>query len=675
MVTYNQIRKLIEVEFEKFISKLINNGGSPRKYFYWSLDFFEDVAQLSFQHYYLSARQKENISIYGEHYFDSSEVQVSINKSSIRNEISLRHYHKLFDKTNKAGQEARFDYIKEYILLELLRSYKLDLDAEYVHYKFESSPDNTEKVKKKNEEFKYISEVVKKQEVNFLITYITYLLNYSKKPNLHALRNYIKYDLTNQGAALLKKLDEFDREYIFDSKTGKEIKQTKLNLNPNLRNKIEGLYILKNEESKIHFVFSCEGGEGKEELRELLDIMGGKDDANHLYRGQANSSWALDASITREPKYLHNESQLYYDILSLKPDAFKEDHSVYERLITMQHYGMPTRLLDVSRNPLVAIFFACNNMECANQDGTVFTFSPSKESFLNFENKKLRCLVKIVENEDKSEICNNCYTKSECPKGVVFSENSELPDFFSKNWFVKGVAKNQRINNQSGDFIFVGLNGSQKELTYFPQKTIIIDSDSKRVLLEQLETLNIHGGSVYPDITHMSNYIKKKFEKLDTPNNLQSNDIEKHNEDIQNIDSGEYKKQSSGSWFQKELLNPSKSASEEFKDIFQQIFRSEEQAPTEPVQLISTFEPNDFWNEKRIKKLEKFAKSENLNATALMRVLDDYYFSQKVPLRDEVLQTMNSVPALKERGIIIDELTRKIIKLSEDINYLHFKNK
>ena len=180
---------------------------------------------------------------------------------------------------------------------------------------------------------------------------------------------------------------------------------------------------------------------------------------------------------------------MYYDILSLKPDAFKNDPNVYDRLITMQHYGMPTRLLDVTRNPLVAIFFACNNLQSKDSDGVIFTFKPEKSKFLNFEDERLKKLK------------------------ILYDINSnESDEFLSGIWFFKGIAKNQRINNQSGDFIFAG-NGDEakQELHQLPKMSIIIDSKTKEVLIEQLASLNIHGGAVYPDLTHMSNYISEKY--------------------------------------------------------------------------------------------------------------------------------------------------------------------
>ena len=88
-----------------------------------------------------------------------------------------------------------------------------------------------------------------------------------------------------------------------------------------LENKINQLYVHKDDVPKLHFVFSYKGGEEKEELRELLDVMGRKE-TGKLYRGQADSSWELNASLTRQPKYREHESEMYYEILSLKPDSF-----------------------------------------------------------------------------------------------------------------------------------------------------------------------------------------------------------------------------------------------------------------------------------------------------------------------------------------------------------------
>ncbi len=628
MKRYEEIQIEIDGYFEEYIKKLLDFEKSPRKYFYWSFDFWEKEAGLSFQHYYLNEIQKDDTSAHSSDYFDYENIEISINNNSLRNEIKFRNYSKLFKDNNSKGGEAKQQYIQEYVLFKSLELYKTDLEIIYKSIEHDKNTNRNQNEVK--EELNYISEVIQKQKGNFILTYIFYLFSYNKMPNFLA-KHYIKYDLTKKGQNLIKKLDELDRDYVFDHKEGREIKREELNQNSKLRKKLEVLYVNKVEKDKLHFVFSYKGSEGKEELRELLDIMGGENEAEYLYRGQANSNWTLDASITREPKYLENESQLYYDILSLKPDAFKEDHSVYERLITMQHYGMPTRLLDISRNPLVAIFFACNNMECKNQDGTIFIFSPIRDRFLNFEDKRLKCLVKIVENEDKTDICNNCHTKNECPNNIGLKENGDLPDFFLENWFAKGVAKNQRINNQSGDFIFVGLNGSPQTLSEMIHMTIIIDPETKEVLIQQLEALNIHGGAVYPDITHMSNYIRSKYLKVRKPK--------------LNFKDPKYFKVAPTRRKTKVVSKPKYTIA---NDI-----------------TIKQFDFSKIKNKDRATQLITFSEFYNLEKSGLSKIIDDFLFTEKKPFRNEVADIMLDKPSKLKEKTKIDLTLEKIITLAK----------
>ncbi|HYX09820.1 MAG TPA: FRG domain-containing protein, partial [Bacteroidales bacterium] len=68
----------------------------------------------------------------------------------------------------------------------------------------------------------------------------------------------------------------------------------------------------------------------------------------NFYRGQANSSWELEPKLYRENLF-SKEGVLISEFMRVSPNDFKGNY--FNRLVKMQHYGLPTRLLDTTQNP------------------------------------------------------------------------------------------------------------------------------------------------------------------------------------------------------------------------------------------------------------------------------------------------------------------------------------
>ena len=107
-----------------------------------------------------------------------------------------------------------------------------------------------------------------------------------------------------------------------------------------------------------------------------------------LFRGQSDKSYKLLPGIARGRHSscqctIFNDERNLIDMAKFKmPDVFSDNLTPLELLALLQHHGIPTRLLDVTENSLVALYFAC----CSNPsaDGEVIVFKHKNESITNY---------------------------------------------------------------------------------------------------------------------------------------------------------------------------------------------------------------------------------------------------------------------------------------------------
>lgn len=107
-----------------------------------------------------------------------------------------------------------------------------------------------------------------------------------------------------------------------------------------------------------------------------------------LFRGQSDSTFDLIPSLGRNRTSvcdisIFNEERNLIEMAKLKlPEIFHNDLQPLELLALLQHHGVPTRLLDITENALVALYFAC----CSNddKDGEVFAFKNNELDITNY---------------------------------------------------------------------------------------------------------------------------------------------------------------------------------------------------------------------------------------------------------------------------------------------------
>ena len=155
-----------------------------------------------------------------------------------------------------------------------------------------------------------------------------------------------------------------------------------------------------------------------------------------LFRGQTNIDYELIPSIARTNK---NGDSLFYleqimiaKAIGKNPDIFFEDQYTINLLVKLQHFGLPTRLLDVTYNALVALFFACGrSTENDETDGAVYVFAPEQTPYNN---------IKFSYNRDV-QIISQMY-KMGAQASTDILEYFELIDFeWDKTYYVSEYSK------------------------------------------------------------------------------------------------------------------------------------------------------------------------------------------------------------------------------------------
>lgn len=245
------------------------------------------------------------------------------------------------------------------------------------------------------------------------------------------------------------------------------------------------------------------------------------------YRGHSDKNYELRPSIYRG-NHIHSEDIMHKEILSKLPNEFSNCKSTFERLVKMQHYGLPTRLLDITSNPLVALFFACKGDK--DRDGELLRFSISQEAIKYYDSDTVSIIsnisrrpfnFKIIYEERRDE--NSIEKFNEQPEiaYLLHEIRNEKPHFkpiiniddIEKVYCVKPKMDNPRIIRQNGAFFLFGVCKKKSNVakSQFKKTSFIIPKDKKALLLKQLEILGIDESSLFPDIDHTSKQICEKF--------------------------------------------------------------------------------------------------------------------------------------------------------------------
>ena len=230
---------------------------------------------------------------------------------------------------------------------------------------------------------------------------------------------------------------------------------------------------------------------------ELITRIDAEQQYRMWFRGQSDYSWGLVPSVQRKDGMGEHYEQ--YITTNFMIHTMRLNPSVPQRydraswLTLMQHYGLPTRLLDWSESPLVALYFALSSDEDAKTDAAVWVLNPME---LN---------KKVGYGEYVPPISYDSLSGD--LEGAFSNHNND--DNKSQNRIIAchGVGSDLRMYVQQSDFTIHSTSEhldkilmSDESCDYFYK--IRIPQQIRKQLLVQLDAIGFHESSIYPDMEH-----------------------------------------------------------------------------------------------------------------------------------------------------------------------------
>lgn len=272
------------------------------------------------------------------------------------------------------------------------------------------------------------------------------------------------------------------------------------------------------------------------------------------YRGHGCWNYRLTPSLLRKdgktgaPFYPSGEFEMVQDVLSAHPGEFAGDAFTFDRLVRMQNFGLPTRLLDITANPLMALYFAAetdhrrpaadlaegDQPTAVDVDGEVVILVCPKDGVKYYDSDTVSCIANLsmLRSDQRAgidaaikEVSGGVGAFNADPalrplldaikREKSYFQNEVVPGDLRRILFVRGRRSNPRIEAQSGAFILFGLEAPEIEVLPGEITLHRIPVRNKARIRQELAALNITAQTVYPGLEKTAAAVARFYRSLD----------------------------------------------------------------------------------------------------------------------------------------------------------------
>jgi FRG domain len=218
------------------------------------------------------------------------------------------------------------------------------------------------------------------------------------------------------------------------------------------------------------------------------------------FRGQASEKWALLPGYLRLLSAPSESTLLKRFKQSAAMLLDRDPKDTFDWLFLMQHYGLPTRLLDWSESPLVALYFAVEEHEKHQElDAALWCLRPSelnKKANIEDDHEEF-----FIPSFDDQELGN--YSLESLANGPKRTRLLPIATIATRN--------NARIQAQLGVFTIHHLDEVPIESIGDSSHVIkyVIPRGQRKFILDQLRLLGFSKFTMFPELSSIGDNIKR----------------------------------------------------------------------------------------------------------------------------------------------------------------------